>query len=67
MIKTTDIKSAFLQTNKLDREVFIQPPKEAKTPTGKIWKLKTALYRLNNAALQFFMTVRQLLLCLGME
>ena len=66
-IKTTDIKSAFLQTNRLKREVFIKPPKEAKVTRGRIWKLKTALYGLNDAALQFFLTVRQLLVNLKME
>ena len=66
-IKTTDIKSAFLQTNRLKREVFIKPPKEAKVTRGRIWKLKTALYGLNDAALQFFLTVRQLLVDLKME
>ena len=36
-IKTTDIKSDFLQGNPLKRDVYIQPPKEAKVQKGFIW------------------------------
>ena len=38
-IKTTDIKSAFLQSKDLDRNVYIKPPKEANVPEGVVWKL----------------------------
>ena len=31
---TTDIKSAFLQGNKLERKVHVKPPKEANVPEG---------------------------------
>ena len=34
-VKTTDIKSPFLQTDELTREVFLQPPKEAKTSRAR--------------------------------
>ena len=33
-----DIKTAFLQGEELDREVYLYPPKEANT--NSIWKLK---------------------------
>ena len=66
-IRTTDIKSAFLQTNQMKRDVYIQPPKEARVEEAYIWKLKTALYGLNDAALQFYLTVRELLLSLNMK
>jgi hypothetical protein len=39
-LKTSDIKSAFLQGKKIDRDVFVIPPKEAKLPQGRVWKLK---------------------------
>ena len=39
-VKTTDIKSAFLQGRELDRDVFIKPPPEAKVKPGFIWKLR---------------------------
>ena len=31
-VKTTDIKSAFLQGKELDREIYVKPPKESNTP-----------------------------------
>lgn len=35
-IKTTDIKSAFLQGKEMGKEVYIKPSKEAKTKDGFI-------------------------------
>ena len=43
-IKSTDIKSAFLQSNHLDRDVFILPQKEASV-SNKVWKLNKCLYK----------------------
>ena len=65
VVKTTDIKSAFLQGKQLDREVFLLPPKEASEANGKIWKLKHCLYGLNDAARQFYLSVKETLLKLG--
>ena len=56
-VKTTDIKSAFLQSKQIDRDVYVTPPKEAGCPDGYIWKLKRCLYGLNDAARQFFDSV----------
>jgi hypothetical protein len=56
-LMTTDIKSAFLQGEKLEREVYIMPPNEARVPPGKVWKLKRCLYGLNDAARQFYKSV----------
>ena len=36
-IESSDIRSAFLQSEKLDREVFVEPPPERKKP-GIIWR-----------------------------
>ena len=49
-VKTTDIKSAFLQGQPLERDVDIDPPKEALVKEGIIWHLNTCLYGLNDAA-----------------
>ena len=57
IIKTTDIKSAFLQGRKLERQVFLTPPKEVKVPEGTIWKLNRCLYGLYDAARQFYHSV----------
>ncbi|CAG2204921.1 unnamed protein product [Mytilus edulis] len=64
-IKTTDIKSAFLQGNKLERDVHIKPPVESDTPKGFIWKLKHGLYGLKDGARQFYISVKDELLNLG--
>ena len=43
-----DIKTAFLQGKPLNRDVFIKPPKEAKTTN--LWMLKKYVYGLNEAS-----------------
>ena len=52
-VVTTDIKSAFLQGQAIDHEVYIKPPKEASSGPDVIWKLKKCLYGLNNGARMF--------------
>ena len=64
-IKTTDIKSAFLQGKPMERDVYLVPPKESNTPVGYIWKLKRCLYGLNDAARQFYYSVCETLVALG--
>ena len=62
-IKTTDIKSAFLQGKELDRTVYIRPPKEARTKEKRVvWKLQKCLYGLSDASRQFYMAVRDVLI-----
>jgi hypothetical protein len=56
-IKTTDIKSAFLQGRQLDRKVLLKPPREAGC-RGKLWLLKKPLYGLNDASRQWYMEVK---------
>ena len=64
-IKSTDIKSAFLQGQTLERDVFITPPVEAEVQEGHIWKLDRCLYGLSDGARQFYLSVRGELLNLG--
>ena len=45
--------------------MIITPPKEANVKKGKLWKLKVALYGLNDASLQFYFKCREVLLSLG--
>ena len=66
-LKSSDIRCAFLQGNDIQREVFIKPPKEAKREAGKIWRLKKTLYGLVDAAKQFYNSVKEELLSLGMK
>ena len=65
ILKTTDIKSAFLQGKALERDIYVKPPKESKTPQNMIWKLKHGLYGLKDGARQFYDSVKDELLTLG--
>lgn len=66
IVETTDIKSAFLQGNELDREVYLKPPKEAKCE-GKLWRLLVGLYGLKDAGRQWYLKVKEVLIKLGCE
>ena len=55
-IKSTDIKSAFLQSNEMQRAVYLRPPKEA-DDTGSLWRLKKCLYGLSDASRQFYLSI----------
>ena len=48
-VQAIDIKTAFLQGNPLERDVYIRPPKEFQNE-GYVWKLKKAVYGLNEAS-----------------
>lgn len=66
-VETTDIKSAFLQGSRLERDVYVKPPKEANLERGKVWKLKKCLYGLRDASRQWYLKVKETLLSLGCE
>ena len=51
-LRKIDIRVAFLQAKQLDREVFMQPPKDIKKE-GYIWRLNKPLYGLNDASQKF--------------
>ena len=64
-VKTTDIKSAFLQGKELDRDIYIKTPTESKAPQHIIWKLRHGLYGLKDGARQFYESVKEELLKFG--
>jgi transposase InsO family protein len=66
VIETTDIKSAFLQGSKLDRLVYVKPPREAEMK-GKLWRLEKCLYGLKDASRQWYLKVALKLKELGFE
>ena len=49
MVKSLDIKVAYLQGKEIERVVDLKPPKEANT-TG-LWKLKKTVYGLKDTAI----------------
>ena len=63
-IECTDIKSAFLQGMSLSREVFVEPPKEAKKP-GIIRHLKKCMYGLQDAPRMWYLNVTDVLINVG--
>merc|ERR1712112_255644 len=65
-VVSMDIRAAFLQANKLDREVFMTPPEDVKKE-GKIWKLLKPLYGLDDASRKFWLKVKETLSNLGMK
>ena len=63
--KSMDIKTAFLQSKKLDRLIYLLPPKEANVPTGYILKLSKCVYGLTDASRSWHLTLREELVKLG--
>ena len=53
---TLDVKSAYLQGNKIERDVYLKPPPEFFN--GKLWKLKKTVYGLCDAARAWYTRVR---------
>ena len=67
-IISLDIKSAFLQGLPLtERTVHLIPPPEAEVPKGHLWRLKVALYGLDDASLRFHWKVRKVFQTLNMQ
>ena len=58
-----DIKTAFLQGNEIDRDLYLRPPSEFAEP-GYIWKLRKCVYGLVDASRAWYLRVREALLSL---
>ena len=54
-LKCMDITSAFLQSDKIQRNVFVRPPTDVRTE-GKVWKLNKPLYGLGDASRNWYKT-----------
>ena len=55
-----DIKTAFLQGQNMDREVYVKPPKEANT--NGVWLLNKCVYGLCDASLYWYKKVKSVML-----
>ena len=62
-LNSLDITTAFLQGRPITREVFVLPPKEAKT--DKVWLLKKTVYGLNDASRSWYLKLHDELLSLN--
>jgi len=64
-INSIDVKSAFLQGNNIEREIFVRPPREAQT--DKLWLLNECVYGLADASRYWYLRVRNELTKLGAQ
>ena len=64
-VESSDVRSAFLQSDYIDRDVFVDPPQERKKQ-GIIWRLKKPCYFLDDALRQWFLSFKKTLKDLGM-
>jgi len=58
-LHSMDIKTAFLQGQPMDREVFIRPPKEANC--DGVWLLNKCVYGLSDASLHWYKKVKSVM------
>ena len=63
-LHSLDVTSAFLQGNKIEREVYIKPPKEANTDF--VWKMIRCPYGLVDAGRLWYLRLKDQLISLGM-
>ena len=61
---TIDIKSAFLQGENIERELYVRPPRDF--DNGLLWKLKKTVYGLCDAARAWYFKVKSVLIEMGM-
>ena len=59
-----DVKSAFLQSHKLKRDVYLSPPKDIREK-GILWKIKKPIYGLKDSAKNWYCTLKSELISLG--
>ena len=57
-LQTIDIKTAFLQGETINRNVYIIPATEAKCKSNHIWKLNKCVYGLSDAPLKWYSCVQ---------
>ena len=63
-LQSIDIKSAYLQAENLDREIFVRPPRELKKP-GLIWQLDKPAYGLIDSARNWYTSISSFIRSLG--
>ena len=61
-----DVKTAFLQGNQIDRDVFNKSPKKANVQ-GSIWKLNKVVYGLADVSCAWYLHVKDVLAKLGLQ
>ena len=64
-IQSLDVRSAFLQSNDLDRIILMKPPKEFRKDSDTVWRIKKPIYGLNDGARKWFITIKSKLVEYG--
>ena len=64
VLQSLDVLAAFLQSNEIERNVYIKPPKEM-CPDQLLWKLKRPLYGLKDAPREWYKRLTQEIKRLG--
>ena len=64
-LRSIDIKTAFLQGEAIDRNVYVRRPPEANCPEGYVWILKKCVYGLTDASLKWYLQVKKVMTNLG--
>ena len=62
-LRSMDVKTAFLQGNRMQRTVYLKPPKEANTKN--IWLLQKCVYGLSDASRQWYLRIKEEMIKLG--
>ena len=55
-LHSLDVKTAFLQGEPINRDLYVKPPKEA--GTNKLWKLRKTVYGLADASRSWYLKLR---------
>ena len=63
-VKTADVTSAFLQSQPLNRDVYVKPPADIHVE-GTLWKLRVAVYGLGEAGKEWYETISAWLISIG--
>ena len=63
-INSIDVASAFLQGNRINREVYLRPPSDV-CSKEHVWRLKRCIYGLNDAPREWYNKVTEELILLG--
>ena len=63
-INSIDVASAFLQGNKIDREIYLRPPTDI-CSKDHVWRLKRCIYGLNDAPPEWYNKVTKEFMLLG--
>ena len=63
-VRALDVTNAYLQAKPVDRDIFVEPPKDLKKP-GVIWKLLKSVYGTFDGSRNFYLSVDEEIRQLG--